>query len=144
MRIVGVFGSKKSNREIVLVRLRVGEIDIDKKTAEHDFQGEVVYASNPAFRGLEHWWVVSLNVEEGDVVRLETTVLIPRKGQDTDRTTTHYYEADPDVKVVEVRVPRCGPKKFPLLKGSLRRISQTSAQDIVDQKVEGMLSDVEE
>jgi len=144
MRIIGVYGSKKSSRESVLVHISIDGTEINERNARQDFDGRVVYASNPAWRGYEHWWVVSVEVPEGAIIRLETKVGVFNKGRDTDRTVTHHYEATEDAQILEVRIPKVGPKKYPLLKGRLKRVSQICEQDKIDQEVEGLFSEVDE
>jgi hypothetical protein len=143
MQIAGVYGSKKSARESVLVRLEIGGIEINERSAR-DFGGQVVYASNPAYRGYEHWWVFSVDIPEGTSIRIETMVGVYGKGRDSDRSVVGNFVADEAVSVVEFRVHKIGPKKYPLLKGKLRRLSESSAQDKTDQTIEGMFSEVEE
>lgn len=144
MRVVGVYGSRRSGREHVLVCLSVNGTELNERVVRQEYDGTVIYASNPAYRGSEHWWVVSIDVPNGAVLRLETKVGVFKKGQDTDRTVTHYYEVDDETHVIEVTVSRVGPKKYPLLKGRLKRISQSTKQDAIDQQVAGLYSDVDD
>lgn len=127
----------------MIVRLEIDGLELNERTLR-DFDGKTVYASNPANRGYEHWWVASIDVPEGTVVRLETMVGVNQKGRDTDRSTTHNFVVTEDADVVEVRVPKVGPRKYPLLKGRLRRLSQTTEQEKIDQTVESLFDEVED
>lgn len=137
MEVFALYGFKKSFKEGYIVRITVDEKELSANTEGAE------YVSNPAHRGRESWWAVSLDLEEGQVIRLETKVGARGKGQDSDRTTEQWFTVNPDYPVIEIRVPKVGFKRYPLLKGKLQTISAKTLQEEKDALIENLL-DIED
>lgn len=137
MEVFALYGFKKSFKEGYIVRVTVDEKELSANTEGAE------YVSNPAHRGRESWWAVSLDLEEGQVIRLETKVGARGKGQDSDRTTEQWFTVNPDYPVIEIRVPKVGFKRYPLLKGKLQTISAKTLQEEKDALIENLL-DIED
>lgn len=136
--IVALFGYRKSFKEGVLVSIEVDEESLSGSSEK------AKYISNPAKRGFESWWIVSLELSKGSVVKLDTKVGVRGKGQDSERTTCQWFTVDPEYPIKEIRVPRVGFKNYPLLKGRLKTISSKSLQDETEQMIEGLLNENED
>lgn len=138
LRIFALFGFKKSFKEGYVVNVYVDDVKLtgDSEGAQ--------FVSNPAHRGREAWWVTSLELNEGSVIRLETKAGVRGKGQDSDRTTDQWFAVNPDYPVVEIRVPRIGFKRYPLLKGKLHTVSSQTEQEAKDAVIESLLEEIEE
>lgn len=137
MEVFALYGFKKSFKEGYIVRITLDEKELSANTEGAE------YVSNPAHRGRESWWAVSLDLEEGQVIRLETKVGARGKGQDSDRTTEQWFTVNPDYPVIEIRVPKVGFKRYPLLKGKLQTISAKTLQEEKDALIENLL-DIED
>lgn len=137
MEVFALYGFKKSFKEGYIVRITVDEKELSANTEGAE------YVSNPAHRGRESWWAVSLDLEEGQVIRLETKVGARGKGQDSDRTTEQWFTVNPDYPITEIRVPKVGFKRYPLLKGKLQTISAKTLQEEKDALIENLL-DIED
>jgi len=137
MEVFALYGFKKSFKEGYIVKITLDEKELSANTEGAEF------VSNPAHRGRESWWAVSLDLQEGQVIRLETKVGARGKGQDSDRTTEQWFTVNPDYPVIEIRVPRVGFKSYPLLKGKLQVISAKTMQEEKDALIENLL-DIED
>lgn len=136
-RIFALFGFKKSFKEGYVVRVTVDDRELNGNSEGAQF------VSNPANRGREAWWAIALELEEGQVVKLETKVGVSGKGQDSDRTTEQWFTVNPDYPIEEIRVPKVGFRRYPLLKGKLQTISAKTLQEEKDAVIEDLL-DIEE
>lgn len=138
IKVFAVFGFKKTRKDGAVVSITIDGQEVSNGS------GGTQFISNPAFRGRESWWAFTRELYEGQVIKLRTTAWVPGRGHDTDRTTEQWYTVNPDYPMVEIRLPKIGYKKYPLLKGKLQMISATTEQEATDAKIESMLEEIEE
>lgn len=138
VKVFALYGFKRSVAGGHVVKVAVDERELNGNTPGAQF------VSNPAFRDRECWWAVTLDLDEGQVIKLTTLAGVAGKGRDTDRTTEQWFTPNEDYGSIEIRVPKVGFKRYPLLKGKLQTVSSQTEQEANDAIVEGLLKDVEE
>lgn len=135
------FGFKRGFRGGQVVKVEIGGAPVNKQAAG------IKFISNPAKRVTECWWAGNIEVSPGVVVHLVTLVGVAGAGADTEKSTDQTFLVDPDYNMREIEVNGVGTdggKRFPLLKGCLRPISQRSQHESTLASVDAMLDSLDD
>lgn len=135
------FGFKRGFRGGQVVNVEVGGAPVNKNAAG------IKFISNPAKRSTECWWAGNIEVSPGITVQLVTRVGVTGAGADTERSTDQTFIVDPDYNMREIEVNGVGMdggKRFPLLKGTLRPVSQRTQHESTLASVDAMLDSLDE
>jgi hypothetical protein len=89
------------------------------------------------------WYMSKKYMTHGDVLRVEIFTGARGLGEDPNLTQQRLYLLDENAPVREFIVPNVGFKRFPLVKGRLQLVNETSRRDRIEVELSSMIDDEE-
>jgi len=112
----------------------------DEECSWQDDTGKYISSKVDASKGLL-WYLWSGEAEPEDVIRVEVKTSVVGAGPDENRTFEALYYVDAGAPVREIEVAGVGHKRYPLLKGRLRKMGSVSESDKRESEISEFMED---
>ena len=139
MRIICQIGYSKSNN-YKKVGQKVSAFYNDVECNWSDKSGCFITSFLETKKG-KLWFLWEGDLEDGDVIRVQSLTSVAGAGPDEQKTFEMIYVVDENADIQEVEVPGVGQRGYPLIKGRITELGVVSKADERSAELESFLDD---